>query len=412
LRQRTLILYRFTSEIVARLFSLGVVLLAARLLTKQEFGLFSLAWVAGWMLAVAGDFGIQVFLAREVAGRPAGAGLVLRRLLKVRLAAGAGLLFSAALLLHLWKTPAAGGLFLILLAQTGTSLVDFINHLYRGLSRSELESSVNLIHRGLTLLAAWILLQAQATLVSLALAMLSATAVALLGTGLLAARVCPPVQPPVAGRTLAPSLREIAGQVLPIGAGILLSELYFRIDLFLIDWWRGKEAVASYAAVFRIFESVKLLPAAVMAVVFPELCRARTLRPALRIGGWLTGLGTAIFLLAVWPSEWIVELLFGAPYMDAAPAFRLLLAAVPLLYFNFVLTHQLIGWRLQRPYAIVCAAGLVANFALNVVLIPEWGIQGAAGATILTEMLLLGGWSWAVVRMSRGVVRSGETLEQ
>jgi O-antigen/teichoic acid export membrane protein len=409
LRRRTLILYRFTSEVVARLFSLGVVLLAARLLTKAEFGWFSLAWVAGWVLAVAGDFGIQVFLAREVAGQPANAGAVLRILLRVRLATATGLLLLTAATLFLWQAPAASGLFLILLAQTGASLVDFVNHLYRGLSRSELESSVNLFHRGLMLILVWLLLRSHATLLSLALGMLAATAVALLLTGLLARRVCPPVQPGVEGRILIPSLRQIAAQVLPIGAGILFSELYFRIDLFLIDGWRGKEAVASYAAAFRIFESAKLLPAAVMAVMFPELCRARTLRPGLWTGGWLAVVGTAIALVAVAPAGWIVGLLFGADYRDSVPSFRLLLAAVPLLYFNFVLTHQLIGWRLQRPYAVVCALGLLVNVLLNAALIPRWGIEGAAGATILTEAALLVAWGWAIVRMSNGMVRSGET---
>ena len=41
-----------------------------------------------------------------------------------------------------------------------------------------------------------------------------------------------------------------ARDVWPIGAGIVLSALYFRIDVFLVQWWAGTELVALYNAVF------------------------------------------------------------------------------------------------------------------------------------------------------------------
>ena len=74
-------------------------------------------------------------------------------------------------------------------------------------------------------------------------------------------------------RCLTPSV--FLRDVLPLGAGVLLSALYFRIDLFFIERWHGLEPVGAYNAVFRLVEAMRLLPAAVMAVTFPLLVQTR-----------------------------------------------------------------------------------------------------------------------------------------
>ena len=63
---------------------------------------------------------------------------------------------------------------------------------------------------------------------------------------------------------------------------------------------------------------------------------------------------------------------------------------------NFALTHQLIGWDGQRAYAIICAAALALNVALNVRLIPALSIEGAAWATVATEVLVTAGCAFAL----------------
>ena len=91
----------------------------------------------------------------------------------------------------------------------------------------------------------------------------------------------------------------------------------------------------------------------------------------------------------------------GAPYAPAAPAFRILLLSFPLLSLNYALTHQLIGWERQRAYAAVCAAALVVNVALNARLIPAMSIEGAAWATLGTELVVTAGCAVVLASRSR-----------
>jgi O-antigen/teichoic acid export membrane protein len=87
----------------------------------------------------------------------------------------------------------------------------------------------------------------------------------------------------------------------------------------------------------------------------------------------------------------LIPLFYGPRYAPAVPAFRILVLSFPLLSLNYALTHQLIGWDGQRAYAALGGSALGVNLALNAWLIPALSIDGAAWATLGTEMFLTGG---------------------
>jgi O-antigen/teichoic acid export membrane protein len=99
-------------------------------------------------------------------------------------------------------------------------------------------------------------------------------------------------------------------------------------------------------------------------------------------------------------AAWLVPLVYGAPYAGAVPAFRILLWSFPVMSLNFALTHQLVGWNGGRAYAGICALALVVNVLINARLIPAWSIDGAAWATLGTELVLTAGCVAALSTMT------------
>jgi O-antigen/teichoic acid export membrane protein len=196
--------------------------------------------------------------------------------------------------------------------------------------------------------------------------------------------------------------REFGRDVAPIGLGIVLSALYFRIDTFLIGLWHDTVAVGLYGAVFRIVDALRLFPAAALAVALPALCRATSLRTVTAMAVPLTlaaGLaGAALASVAAW----LVPALYGPAYAAAVPAFRVLLVAFPLMCLNYALTQQLIGWNGQRAFAALSAVALVVNLGVNAWLIPSLAIIGAAWATLATEVVLTAGCAAALAAGRRG----------
>jgi O-antigen/teichoic acid export membrane protein len=193
-----------------------------------------------------------------------------------------------------------------------------------------------------------------------------------------------------------PLARETAS-VFAIGAGTVLSALYFRIDLFLVELWRGTEAVALYNAVFRLVEALRLAPAAVIAVLLPAIFQARDRRMSVRLAAVLTsGAILVAWLLAVLAPR-LVPAIYGPSFSGAVPAFQILMLSFPLMSLNYVLTHQLLGWHGHRVWAASCAVALVFNVLLNAELIPSIGIAGAAWATFWTEALITAAASLALL---------------
>lgn len=392
----TLVTYRAISDVIAKGTFFLLTVLAARRLSGHAFGVFALGSTLGWVIGVATDAGLQIHLARRVAQTdPRYAGLWLARWLPIRMVTAA---VALAVTIGLARAVvderrAAVAVVLLVAVYIVNSLVEFLNYFYRGLGRTDIESTLTIVSRVATLALGVGALIWRPSVPALALSMLM-PALGALWWSMRTARALSGSWP--AGRThrrigTNAVWRELVDDVLPIGAAVVLSALYFRIDVLLIAWWTGSEEVGAYNAVFRVVEALRLFPAAVLAVALPRLSRATSNKDVVRLGAALGGV-SALAAAVVWAlAGWLIPFCYGPGYSWGVPAFRVLLLAFPLMSLNYALTHQLIGWNRHRGYAVLCAAALAFNVALNARLIPELSILGAAWTTVWTELLLTAG---------------------
>lgn len=385
-RTAQLVSYKAASELVGKAAVLALLFLAARALPLAEFGVVSVATTLGWIASVASDFGLQLYLSRSIA-RSSAPGEVLWPLFVIRIRTAAVAL--GVIMAISWPLAPAGTFIAFVLIAAGpliSSVTEFLSYGYRGLGRSELESAVTVVQRLGALVLVTVGLALSPTLLTVGLVLTGSALAALATSVVIAQRIFPASLPNVPTSPL-PHL-SLWPQVAPIGAGLVLSALYFRIDVFLLERWSGLEPVAHYSAVFRLVDAMRLLPAVVLAVMLPRLFGARDAGFARRLAINLTGFAMAV-TLAAWPlAPWLVSLAYGPAYREAAPIFQVLLLSFPLLTLNYSLTHQLIGWDQSKAYALCCAAALVANLALNAWLIPQFGAIGAAWATLGTEVVV------------------------
>jgi O-antigen/teichoic acid export membrane protein len=392
--EAALVAYRAFSDVAGKGAFLLVTVFAARNLSQHGFGIFSLGTTFGWMAAVATDFGIQIHLARAVARRPEAAADLLRAWLRIRLLTSmAALVIVSAGLVAVASDPWSSlAILLLVLVYILGGLIELLHYFYRGLSRSDVESTLTLWQRFAMLLVAVAALTWRPDVMTLAVAMLIPVAATLayslrrarrMALDLADTRTASEERRSLEGPTLG-SLADVA----PIGIGIVLSALYFRIDVFLIELWNGTQAVALYNAVFRLIEALRLFPAAVLAVALPTLFRATSTRPLVGVSMVLSAFSLSVAVMLWISAGWLVPLLYGEQYSAAVSVFRILLLSLPLMSLNYALTHQLVGWNSQLAFALISAAALVFNVVLNARLIPSMSIEGAAWATLATEVLL------------------------
>lgn len=378
------------ADVVGKATTLIITVVAARRLNADPFGVMAYAMATGWLIGVATDAGLSMHLARETARDPQRSRHLLVEVVGLR----AGLAFLAATVLAIaspylvpqhWRIQFV----VLVLAQLAAAVVETIAHYYRGMQRTEIEAAIHSSYRIATLVFALVVLWWWRRLDYLGIAMLTPALIAVAVSIAVALRLTTESAEAASMNSLRSSV--FIRDVLPLGAGILISAIYFRIDVYFIQQWHGFQPVGGYNAAFRLVEALRLLPAAVMAVTFPVLVRATDLHALKRIGGGLTLAGVALAALCAAGGGLIMPLLYGETYAYAAPAFSILALALPLFYLNYALTHQVIGWDGQRAYLLVAAVALAANVAANIALVPSQGIVGAAIATVLTEVVVTAG---------------------
>jgi O-antigen/teichoic acid export membrane protein len=394
-------LYRSATEAIAKLAMLGLTIAAARLLPAVAFAMFSLATTLGWLCSVAGDFGLHAHIARAVAQQPERAASLIARWRNFRV-----LFAVVSVVTALFLLPAAGirrdqmvpvGIITVAYAVLGGC--EFFYHALRGLGRTDVESTITVLQRVSLALCGLAVLWLRPSLMGLSIAMLIPAVLSLIAVHTATRRLAPRVMASGAEWRISP-WREFHTSVAPIGVGILLAAVYFRVDVFLLERWTGPAAVAHYNAVYRIVDALRLFPAAVLAVVLPRLCRARNTRDVVQVGSRLTAaaVGVSVVLFAAAPV--LVPTLFGDAFSDAVPVFRVLLLAFPIMTLNYALTQQLIAWHGHRFFAYACAGALVCNVTVNWFFIPTRGASGAAWATVWTEGVLLTACLLALTRVS------------
>jgi O-antigen/teichoic acid export membrane protein len=380
-------------------------------LSGAEFGLFALAMTTGWILSVASDAGLPLYLARRVARRVASGPPVyadVGGVMRIRAILGA-IAATVGLGLALVIAPRAVlPFFVIVAAQLLNAVGETLAHAYRGMGRSDIESTLVVSQKSITAVAALGVLWVAPSLLLLSLALAIPPAVAGIVSWRVARRLFSTkgsgafdasayaatsnTPGPFAETANAPDpFVENPLAFAPVGLGIFLSALYFRCDVYFVERWHGVETVGTYNAAFRIVEALRLFPAAALAVWFPTLCRATSLRPLKQLTTVLALAALPLLAVVYLAAAPMLEAVYGARFIDAAPALRILALALPLFFVNYALTHQVIGWEGQRAYLTITVAALITNLVGNVLLIPEGGMSGAATSTLVTELVVTTG---------------------
>ncbi len=106
--------------------------------------------------------------------------------------------------------------------------------------------------------------------------------------------------------------------------------------------------------------------------------------------GWGVRLGVPLLIVVCALPGDLLEMLFGPPYRAGAAVLVILAVGqfVNLATGPMNAVYMMTG--LERPWLVISAAALLIDAILNWLLIPRWGIEGAAVATCSSLVLLFG----------------------
>jgi O-antigen/teichoic acid export membrane protein len=182
----------------------------------------------------------------------------------------------------------------------------------------------------------------------------------------------------------------------PIGLGVIFSVLYFRVDIVMLQLMTDDRVVGFYSAAYKFFEIVVILPHSLMIVLFPSLVeKFHTDRVTFEISFKKAFtvffiVGSSIALVFYSFSNEIIGLIYGNSFLFSVKVLDVLVIAISLSFLIFLLSNILIvsGREMSNTWSLVGAT--ILNIALNLAWIPVHGAIGAAWATVICEIVLIG----------------------
>lgn len=169
--------------------------------------------------------------------------------------------------------------------------------------------------------------------------------------------------------------------------------IYMKIDQVMIKEMLDSEAVGQYAAAVRLSEAWYFLPMVITTSLFPAIVNAKKVSEELyherlqKLYDLMVWIAVAIALPMTFLSDWVVNLLYGAKYSEAGSVLTIHIWAGIFVFLGVASGKWFVNENLQMLSFYRTFLGATINIVLNILLIPKFGIQGAAFATLVSQIV-------------------------
>ncbi len=207
--------------------------------------------------------------------------------------------------------------------------------------------------------------------------------------------------------------RPVAGEMLTFGGKsyvqTLAATLHRTIDQYMINVFLGPAPVGLYVVAVNLTNVLMKIPDAAGTVLYPRLAslgekdaHAATSRVCRHTLFITSTLGLAYLLFG----PLVIRVLYGPRFAEAVRPMLIMLPGIVMMSLYMILTRNFTSRNRQGVNMIAAGVALGVNFGLNCLLIPRWGISGAAFSTAVSYSLA------ALMLLVMFVRESGHSLRQ
>jgi len=183
-------------------------------------------------------------------------------------------------------------------------------------------------------------------------------------------------------------------QALPIGIAFLAKTAYLHIDNLFLTNYVTYYSLGNYNAAYKIYVGLFLFPSIICTILFPRLSRAfynnkKEYKRLVKKGTLALLIFAMVFAFTGMAfSEKIIQIVYGDNFFEAAMTIKILLCVTIITFQILFLRILLISKNQQKALMVFNIAGLGIRIIFDLWLIPVYGINGAAIATGLSEIVL------------------------
>ncbi|MBF0424576.1 MAG: flippase [Magnetococcales bacterium] len=189
-------------------------------------------------------------------------------------------------------------------------------------------------------------------------------------------------------------IREKIREATPFGLVGIFEIIYHWIGTVMLSLSHGDAVVGWYNAAYRVFLVTLFIPSVVSVVVFPVMAQMFKTDPKhlrtvyFKYYKYLLTIGCIIAVEMAIFSDEVVQILYGTAYAPSAVALRILMVCCVLMSINGAFVRLLESTNEQLLLTKICGAAATTNVLLNLLLIPHYGLVGASFATVASESVI------------------------
>ncbi len=185
-------------------------------------------------------------------------------------------------------------------------------------------------------------------------------------------------------------IKKLISQSLPILVTSLSIYLYMRIDQIMINELLDEYNLGIYSVSVRYIEIFHFIPKIIMISYLPIILKSKKYNSELlKLNSLLFKISLFIVVFLFISSKYIIPFIFGKFYIDSVLTTLILSFSLIFVFFGVVNEHWYVDKNYQKYYAINVLLGAITNISLNYLLIPKFGINGAAYSTLVTYFLII-----------------------
>lgn len=392
---RALIVRNVTIQSAAEAVALACGLASAALLSRHlgvtGFGAFNYVFAFMYFFLTLNDLGINTVAVREMSKAPERAADLLAGLLSLRVMLAIVVLLITWAAIAVWPMePALRRPLMVFALILPLGALNVPTVLFQVSMRLELGAAAQVTTRVAGVLFILAMIAAGRGVTAMLVALLAAEACGIIVTWYLARRLGP-----IRWRVDRAVWNMLLRAAVPLAVGVVLAAIVNRVDFIMLERLGSLDDVGLYGAAYRVTSLLEKFPLFVMATLYPVMSRlavedASRLRRVYRNAFWrFAAIGLVLGAAVVAVAPWLMATAFGEPFRAGAVALRWLVLATGCLYLAMTGGNLLIAVGRARDNAVALALGSAVNIALNAVLIPSRGIEGAAVATAASMAIIL-----------------------
>jgi O-antigen/teichoic acid export membrane protein len=383
----------FSSELISKIVAFIISIIVARYLGNTLFGIFSFAIAFTGIFGILSDFGQKAFIKREIARDLKSSNKLLVDSLVAKIFISATSLTVLFILVKLLNY-APQKEFAIYIAGIATLILSFSDHLrsvFQAHGKMAYSSLISIGRNILRFLLTFIMLNLGYGLFSVLAALLMSIAIELIISYIVLHFKIEKIKLKLDLK----NSKNLLFRAIPFGFSSIFILIYYKIDITMLSFMANDQVVGWYSAAYNIIEGLLFIPLAFTTAITPlasqlflkSISRMKALCVEslnyMAMISFPVAVGTAII------STKIISLIYGTEYLNSGLALAILIWSIIPTFIHYVLGLFVVSTNNEKQGMLNTGSCAILNIVLNFILIPYYGLVGAAIATIITEFFLV-----------------------